>query len=230
MIDGIECLIDLCIADESHKPKWKRGMEFYKKGMDIVKRKGELAQPQVLEFQKYMDIFFQEWVNLYADQGVTNYIHYLGAGHIAEYLLHWKNISDHSQQGWEAFNNAFKSYYYNRTQRGGAVNKGKGERSRLKPMARWLQRRMVFMLDHTKESIEQGIEEFDEAKQKELAEWVQKHGGTVEYGVSNELDFDANEDGEFLMDWEMGPTSLNMEVSSDDDDDEDVEHSDKSST
>ena len=69
---------------------------------------------------------------LYGDEGVTNYVHYLGSGHIAEYLLHWGNISSHSQQGWEAFNAAFKSFFYNRTQRGGAVSKGEGERTRLK--------------------------------------------------------------------------------------------------
>ena len=52
-----------------------------------------------------------------------------------EYLLHWRTLTNHSQQGWEALNSAFNSLYHNRTQRGGAVNKGKGARSIARPMA-----------------------------------------------------------------------------------------------
>ena len=198
-------------------------MEEYSLGMDLVKRKGDLSREEVLQFQRHLDSFFQKWVMLYGDEGVTNYVHYLGSGHVAEYLLHWGNISSHSQQGWEAFNAAFKSFFYNRTQHGGAVSKGEGERTRLKPMARWLQRRMVFMLGHTPKSIDVGLELFDEKQEEWLQTWVKKNGGTVEFGqfTSDEHgDIDDATKKEVIFDWEVGPISnkLKESTSSDDDD------------
>jgi len=33
-------------------------------------------------FQQYVDAFFVAWVDLVSREGVTNYVHMLGAGHI----------------------------------------------------------------------------------------------------------------------------------------------------
>ena len=57
-----------------------------------------------------------------------------------DYLLYWRNLYVHSQQGWEAFNNLLKIFYLRRTQRGGAVNQGKGQKDGMKPIGSWLQR------------------------------------------------------------------------------------------
>ena len=51
----------------------------------------------------------------------------------------------HSQQSWEAFNSLLKTFYFRRTGRGGAANQGRGPKSKLKPVARWIQRRMLWM-------------------------------------------------------------------------------------
>jgi hypothetical protein len=111
----------------------------------ILGQKIDYTEDEISTFQKKIDIFANGWLELNGAQGMTNYIHMLASGHIAEYMRHWKNLYRHSQQGWEAFNSHFKSYFFRRTGRGGAGNKGLGVKSRLIPIARWLQRRMVWM-------------------------------------------------------------------------------------
>jgi hypothetical protein len=78
-----------------------------------------MTDEQVCEVQVLCDDFYQKWVDLQGREGITNYIHFLGAGHLAEYLFYWKNRYRHSQQGWEAFNSLLKTFYFRRTARGG---------------------------------------------------------------------------------------------------------------
>jgi len=89
--------------------------------------------------------FFVIQVNLTGHKGMTNYIHMLALGHISEYLIYWGNLYDHSQQGWEAFNSLIKTFFFLRTRHGGAGNKGHGPKSRLRPIAHWLSRRVIWM-------------------------------------------------------------------------------------
>ncbi len=88
------------------------------------------------------------WVSLLSHEGVTNYIHMLGAGHIGEYLLHHHNLYKHSQQGWEAFNALLKTFFFRRTGRGGAGNRGTGIKSKIIPIARWLSRRVLWLMGY----------------------------------------------------------------------------------
>lgn len=69
-----------------------------------------MASAVIVEFQEQADLFFQNWIRLHGREGVTNYIHMLGSGHICEYLFYWGNLYAHSQQGWEAFNSLVKTY------------------------------------------------------------------------------------------------------------------------
>jgi hypothetical protein len=90
-------------------------------------------------------------------EGITNYVHDLISGHISDYLFHWRNLYIHSQQGWEALNFAVKKYWFQCTNRGG----GRGSKNCI---ARWLQRRMVWMsslpYDEVKRKVAAG-EQFD---------------------------------------------------------------------
>jgi hypothetical protein len=45
----------------------------------------------------------------------------IGAGHLAEYLYKWRNLYRYSQQGWEAMNALIKTFFYRRTNHGGAA-------------------------------------------------------------------------------------------------------------
>jgi hypothetical protein len=89
-------------------------------------------------YQRHADLFFQAWVLLWQKEGVTNYIHMIASGHIADYLYKWKNLYRFSQQGWEAMNSLIKTFFFRRTSHGGGV-RGNSKKSRLIPIARCLQ-------------------------------------------------------------------------------------------
>ncbi|CAM9481348.1 unnamed protein product, partial [Phaeothamnion confervicola] len=50
---------------------------------------------------------------------VTNYIHFLGAGHVAEQLKLIRSFYPFSQQGWEALNSHVKGFLHHKTNHGG---------------------------------------------------------------------------------------------------------------
>jgi hypothetical protein len=101
------------------------------------------------------------WVRLNkGNEGATNYIRHLKSGHVSDYLLHWRNLYVHLQQGWEALNFAIKKYWFCCTNQGG----GHGFGNWLEPMAKWFQPRLVWMMGvpfaETKEKVKSG-EEFN---------------------------------------------------------------------
>ena len=65
----------------------------------MVRRKEDFGQQDILDFQNHIDQWFQLWVKLHGKDGVTNYVHMLASGHVAEYLNYWKSLYSHSQQG-----------------------------------------------------------------------------------------------------------------------------------
>jgi hypothetical protein len=158
VVDELERLIELCIDDPTETEYWLTAVRHYRYAMIQLRQKTDLSDSEIYNFQKNADIFFQAWVNLYGREGLTNYIHMMGAGHFAEYLFQWRNLYQHSQQGWEAFNALLKNYYFKRTQRGGGR---KHSKSRLKPIGKWLQRRMMFMVGLTEASLREQLDNTD---------------------------------------------------------------------
>jgi hypothetical protein len=145
-IDKMETLINLCVPNEEVQPRrkmlWERCIPKYRNAMLKLRQHADFTDDDIAEFQNDFDLFFQDWVELYGKNGLTNYIHLLSSGHISEYLHKWKNLYAHSQQGWESLNNQFKTMWFRRTGRGGAANGGKGPKSKLIPMAK---RRIIWM-------------------------------------------------------------------------------------
>jgi hypothetical protein len=144
-INDFEALVEVCFYDNGEKASWTECISHYRKSMEIARLKDDLTDEDIETYQEEADLFFQQWIDLNGRAGITNYIHLMGAGHIAEYMFHWRNLYQHSQQSWEAFNSLLKTFYFRRTGRGGASNRGKGEKTKLKPVARWIQRRMIWM-------------------------------------------------------------------------------------
>ncbi len=93
----------------------------------------------------------------------------MSSGHLSTYLFKWKNLYRHSQQVWEAFNSLVKTFYFRRTQHGGRSNAGRGRKSRLLPIGRWLQRRVVWLC-HDGAYIEDWNENHKEARRGGEAE------------------------------------------------------------
>jgi len=147
VVNGMDKIIDLCI-DPVECLKWKECIAEYRNAIVLLRKKTDLSNEEVKRFQQHVDMFFVTWVSLLSHEGVTNYIHMLGAGHIGEYLLHHRNLYKHSQQGWEAFNALLKTFFFWRTGRGGAGNRGTGIKSKIIPIARWLSRRVLWLMGY----------------------------------------------------------------------------------
>jgi hypothetical protein len=154
IVDYLEELILYCIPEENdtaepiepnRRSKWLRCIPKYRSAMLKLRQHNDFTDSDISEFQNDFDIFFQDWIQLHGKIGVTNYIHMLAAGHISDYLYKWRNLYKHSQQGWESLNNLIKSFWFRRTGRGGATGAGKGKKSKLNSVAKWLQRRMMWV-------------------------------------------------------------------------------------
>ena len=85
-------------------------------------------------------------------------------------------------------------------------------------MARWIQRRMVFILGYDLETMRAEVNARTPAEEAKFKTWVKDNGGTIEFGQLNrsrttdqanddskeEDDEDDNEIKEYQFDWDVG--------------------------
>ena len=153
-INNLGVLISICTPEGDRRTLWNNAISAYKNAMELVRQKEDFTDYAIFSYQREADKFFNYYVSLHGLAGVTNYIHMIGSGHIAQYMFKWRNLYRHSQQGWEALNWLIKTFYFRRTGHRGAVNQGKGTKFRLKPIGRYLQRRMMWVSGLTGEAIQ----------------------------------------------------------------------------
>ena len=154
IVDAMDTLVKFCVVDQSRASLWGSALHNYRIAMVILCKKDDFTDDEIVSYQSHADKFFQAWIRLWQKEGVTNYIHMIGSGHIAEYLYKRKNLYRYSQQGREAMNALIKTFFFQQTSHGGGV-RGDSQKSRLILIARWLQRRLIFLCRHTEESIRQ---------------------------------------------------------------------------
>jgi hypothetical protein len=139
VLDSLDIIIDLCVVD-----LWSTALNNYRIAMVLLRKRDDFTNPMISLYQHHADKFYQAWILLWQKEGITNYLHMMGSGHISDYLYKWKNLYRFSQQGWEAMNSLIKTFFFRRTSHGGGV-RGASKKSRLIPIARWLQRRLIFL-------------------------------------------------------------------------------------
>ena len=111
----------------------------------VIQSLGNLQFKGICTITSYtVDDFGELWIELFGREGQTNYFHMLQSGHFAYFMTKWSNLYRYEQQNWEAFNAQLKYFYFNRTQRGGHCQKGGGTASKLDPVARWVQRLIMW--------------------------------------------------------------------------------------
>jgi len=54
--------------------------------MELVRKRGEYTDEEIERFQDHIDVFFVEYMKETGVEGVTNYIHMLGSGHVKYYM------------------------------------------------------------------------------------------------------------------------------------------------
>jgi hypothetical protein len=153
-VKNFHSLVDCCVVEEERRGKWKEIVEHHRQAMKLVTKHEDLTDAEIVEYQRLADKFFKAYVELLGRDGMTNYVHMVGSGHIADFLLRWRSLYRHSQQGWEALNNLIKTFYARRTQRGGTSGTGEDMwKSILRPIALWLQRRVFWLTGGTTEGL-----------------------------------------------------------------------------
>ena len=105
IINNSNALIEASVSDQNRKKQWQDSIKYYQQAMTICREKiGDYTQDELKKFDDCSQDFFQIWVRLHSERGVTNYIHMFGCGHIVQYMKEWGNLNRFSQQGWEALN------------------------------------------------------------------------------------------------------------------------------
>ena len=145
-VGKFEALCALCLSDDiERQAKWMEVIEIWKELITLAGQKEDLSDDEIDTFSNLCDRFFSKWVGLKGRDGITNYIHMLGAGHFTYYLRKWRNLYRFSQQGWEALNAQIKAFFFRRTQRGGHGGRQGQRNSKVKPIGLWLQRKLFFL-------------------------------------------------------------------------------------
>ncbi len=124
--------------------KLKVAIVNYRRAMELLKAHRELTAEEMELFQDYIDDFYEIWIEVFGDEGCTNYIHMLGSGHILYFMYKYGCLYLYSQQGWESLNNTIQSFIHQNSQRGG---KGSGEgkqKSYIFPLIRMIIRDLLW--------------------------------------------------------------------------------------
>ena len=141
IIENLHDIIDSSYVDECKKEDLKEAIDCYNIAFTIVRKNDEdYTAEELLSYKMNMNKFCSTMVQEYGRKIFTNYFHYVITNHLYDYMLEWKNLSRYSQQGWESLNALLKSFFFQRTSKGGGKTK-----SKIYPMAKLIQRRVMWM-------------------------------------------------------------------------------------
>jgi hypothetical protein len=91
-LDHFEELAELCLIDEDRLEKWNDVVSLWINLMEFSRKRSDFTEEQIVDFQDLADDFFQLWIDLKHRDGLGNYFHLVGAGHLAFYLREWGNL------------------------------------------------------------------------------------------------------------------------------------------
>ena len=129
--------------------RWHQLMEHAVPMLTELSRLDDWTDRQIFRFHMRCNLFFVLYVDMFHGEGITNYIHLLGAGHITYYLFKYRNLARFQQQGWEALNKLVILFYHHNTNRGGSKGNRNGNMEKgdhCGPLMRLFQRRYMWLL------------------------------------------------------------------------------------
>ena len=131
--------------------KWHAMMDTFVPMMATLDQKEDFTDAQIDALHVLTNTFMDQYVDLFSGEGITNYIHVLGAGHLTYYLRRYRNLYRFNQQGWEALNQLFHQYYFHNTNHGGCNGNSNGAMIKglhCLPLMRLCLRRTAWLLGH----------------------------------------------------------------------------------
>jgi hypothetical protein len=84
----------------------------YQSVIEMMCKKEDFLDKEIDIFDDVCYKFYVGWLKIANGRdGITNYIHMFGAGHLTYYLKHYHNLNWYSQQGWESMNSLLKTFF-----------------------------------------------------------------------------------------------------------------------
>jgi hypothetical protein len=138
MLKNVDHMIETTISNDRKKNQLVLAVAKYTQGMSVLTIHQKLLLEEKEMFQDLMDEFFQLWVELFADEGITNYIHMLGSGHLLYFLERYDCLYMYWQQGWEALNNTVTAFIHQNSSRRGKNSGENGDKTLIFLLVRYI--------------------------------------------------------------------------------------------
>jgi hypothetical protein len=146
MIQHIEHIINGALPEMERELKAKLilACSKYSEAITILTAHRALTEDEMEQFQDLIDDFFETWVELFGNDGMTNYLHLLGSGHVLYFLQKYKCLYIYSQQGWEALNSICTGYILQNSSRGGYGSGQNKTKSYIFPLILYIMRDLLW--------------------------------------------------------------------------------------
>jgi hypothetical protein len=113
IIQEIDTIIEVALPQSnSIRSQLILALSKYKAAMALLSLHCELTEEEMDHFQELIDDFYEIWLDIFGDKGITNYIHMLGSGHILYLLKRYRCLYLYSQQGWESLNSTISYVHH----------------------------------------------------------------------------------------------------------------------
>jgi reverse gyrase len=114
----LDIIIEHSWPEQSHATQSKLiiAITNYRNAMKLLTVHRELSKDENEQFQDYVDDFFEIWIEVFGDEGITNYIHMLGSGHILYFMKKYGCLYLYSQKVWESLNNTIQAFIHQNLQ------------------------------------------------------------------------------------------------------------------
>jgi hypothetical protein len=88
MIQSIEIIVEDAVTkgDHAFKANIISAVGAYREAMNLLTMHQSLTEDEKSLFQDLIDDFYLQWIELLGEEGITNYIHLLGSGHMLYFL------------------------------------------------------------------------------------------------------------------------------------------------
>jgi hypothetical protein len=146
MIAKIDVIVEAAVpdSDQDFRAKVISAVSAYKEAISLLTMHRNLSAEEKELFQDKIDEFYEQWIDLFGEEGMTNYIHILGSGHMLYFLQKYDCLYLYSQQGWEDLNNRCQAFLMQNSSRGGyGSGEGKGK-SYTFPIVRYILRDLLW--------------------------------------------------------------------------------------
>ena len=114
MMLGIDKIIKhaILLSQNDMRGKLIVAVSAYRAATELLTLHHPLSDEEIQQIADDVDTFYKNWTFIFGEEeGVTNYIHLLGSGHVFLLLDRHKCLYLFLQQGWEALNHKIQTFF-----------------------------------------------------------------------------------------------------------------------